>query len=670
MSGTNGRGLRHVRWLQGPLKLLAAGAVLMSIVGVGAIVPVAAPYATAATPPAVGVPNHRTYIFNTFANDPSAGLSSYISAITADLTQASYPPKTLKPTVKDFHDLAGAGIAIIYAHSDATDGLNVEPMGVCKTVVHTLNPLDQYCQPSGTGYDDPAFDAAYSEMQKEGGTLGLTVAPKTNTTLATADLNLAAGVYNGGLDWAIDLRPSGISKLLGSQTMGIVVVAGCHSLGNPLASSFPAKAYFGYPGFAEQCSLVPVNGTDTQHLFDQLVGRNGVGQRTTTTANGFTPLFGFGLANPNGQPVTLNPAVISALPAAGSVVGGGGGGTPGPPPSGGLVKTSGLAAKHTRADQRVAAGRTTESSTVVPGSVQFDTEMDTSNNPNSVIKVAGCGAKLQKGSASWGDDGSSLSFNFTVPQNATGTATLTVSDHKAEAESGGKEGPNDFLDGNQSPSPANGEAPNDSDYAWTVNCNNGQISATVTYSATLTTMVRNHQCPGNCETQDFDLDGNLTVNYSETTTCDVSGGAPSGCTFEVTENSASGSQTTTYFPQPGGSCMATYSGVDLQFASPGPAGAIPASFASNSGSWTVDWGGPAGDWLDLTGTCGPSPDPLVFGDSYMYNALWAPGQATFTESFSQSLGGSACEPNLEDFYGNPTTYCQNATGSLTVSTSG
>jgi hypothetical protein len=82
---------------------------------------------------------------------------------------------------------------------------------------------------------------------------------------------------------------------------------------------------------------------------------------------------------------------------------------------------------------------------------------------------------VQAGSGVWSNGGSELGFNVTTPDDASGTMTLTVEDHKAEADAdagggGGPEGPNDFLDGNQSPSPANGEAPNDSDYVWTLNC--------------------------------------------------------------------------------------------------------------------------------------------------------------------------------------------------------
>ena len=74
--------------------------------------------------------------------------------------------------------------------------------------------------------------------------------------------------------------------------------------------------------------------------------------------------------------------------------------------------------------------------------------------------------------------GTKLSFDLNVPRNPSGsTITLTVHHDKAVADPGRY--PNDWLDGNQSPSPHSGEAPNGTDYQWDVSCRAGAVYKTV-----------------------------------------------------------------------------------------------------------------------------------------------------------------------------------------------
>jgi hypothetical protein len=68
-----------------------------------------------------------------------------------------------------------------------------------------------------------------------------------------------------------------------------------------------------------------------------------------------------------------------------------------------------------------------------------------------------------------------LDFNYTIPENETGTITFTVHAHFAKAQSPGEDSSTFLrLDGNQSPSPQNGVDPNGTDYVWQASCNTVQ----------------------------------------------------------------------------------------------------------------------------------------------------------------------------------------------------
>jgi hypothetical protein len=93
--------------------------------------------------------------------------------------------------------------------------------------------------------------------------------------------------------------------------------------------------------------------------------------------------------------------------------------------------------------------------------------MDTAKT-TGMVTASGCGATVTN--VQWAsDDPTTLNFTINVPQSAAaGTITLTVSNALAVGNPGGL--PNDALDGNQPPSPGNGEAPNGTDYVWQVPC--------------------------------------------------------------------------------------------------------------------------------------------------------------------------------------------------------
>ena len=96
--------------------------------------------------------------------------------------------------------------------------------------------------------------------------------------------------------------------------------------------------------------------------------------------------------------------------------------------------------------------------------VGFDTEMQ-QTNASKVLKIKGCGASIS--GAQWVSP-QFLSYTINIPTKVKGTqATITV--NHADAVAGSPGFPNE-LDGNSNGT--NGQAPNKTNYTWTVSCSN------------------------------------------------------------------------------------------------------------------------------------------------------------------------------------------------------
>lgn len=198
-----------------------------------------------------------------------------------------------------------------------------------------------------------------------------------------------------------------------------------------LFADFDPVAYFGYSTdvVCETAAL------DAETLFSRLSGDSGVENRTTVGAYGLGGFVHEGsrqqlrLSDP-GHPVVLSPAVDSLT-----------------------------------FDEPPSPGATSQ------GHVQFDARM---LEKPSVVGVSGCGATVS--GQHWTDHSTVLAFNLTMPSTASG-GTLTVTVHKNEAVAWPGGSANDDLDGNQSPSPSNGVAPNVSDYVYETPCAGASGSA-------------------------------------------------------------------------------------------------------------------------------------------------------------------------------------------------
>jgi hypothetical protein len=210
------------------------------------------------------------------------------------------------------------------------------------------------------------------------------------------------------------LTRDGIEHFFHNSQLSLVVADACKSM--TFAPDFNAQSYFGYASTACSAEDLP----DMQTLFDRLTGKDGMSFRNTSAAfaeGGWkSPVFELSLQ----RPISLSPAVFDA----------------GVDPA---VTLSPQSPKTRHA--------------------YFDTKMAENTG---IITVNGCGATVSN--EQWTNNDTTLNYDLTIPDQPSNgdTLTLTIGHDKAEAYPGGS--PNDQLDGNQSPSPDSGAAPNQSDY--------------------------------------------------------------------------------------------------------------------------------------------------------------------------------------------------------------
>jgi hypothetical protein len=228
--------------------------------------------------------------------------------------------------------------------------------------------------------------------------------------------------------YGLMISRDGIAHYFSGRGIGIVDAVACHSLS--FASAFDALSSYGY--IPQTCA--PADTIDTKLLWDRLFGSYGVAERTTTAAEAAGGFKEDLMLAPGSRPVVLSPAVESVSPADHS---------------------------------EIASGSST------PVTTKFDARM-VAAGASDVVHASGCGAKIVGGS--WSNRSSTLSFDLHTKRVASDQpVTLTIEPVTAQA-TGTSRGDNDHLDGNQDPSPQNGEAPNDTSYLWHLTCT-GQKSA-------------------------------------------------------------------------------------------------------------------------------------------------------------------------------------------------
>ncbi len=416
-----------------PIKLFAAGTMLLSITGVAALAPVATTAAHAADPTgAVTPPNDDVYIFNNFANQTSGEVSQVESSL------ASFPgyksPKVFESTVTrsvsrriengplshgsatltSFTSMAGAGIIVFLTH-----GVEVK-VGLSPIFVEWDGNHDAAYH-AYFNYIDHGVDPSWIEVDQE----------DTFSALPVGFLGISCSTFGAICEWGISLTPLGITHYFGPNHSGLILAAAC--AGGSESTNFNADAYFGYSSTTNLASVE----SDTQTLFGALSGQSGFANRNTQGAGSLDYSSGFGLdPSIQQQSMTLAPAVDESGLS--------------PPLDGTLTK-----------------GQNT------PASVTFDTQMEPSTS-KSLVTVSGCGATIEKNSITL--SGNTLKFTLEVPSNFEGSnsqATITINHSKAKAASPNFEAK---LDGNGGGQSQNFQAP-ETDYLWHVSCSSICITA-------------------------------------------------------------------------------------------------------------------------------------------------------------------------------------------------
>lgn len=411
---------RRRGWLRKPLTsvlgFVLVAPMLLIATAVGTTV---APLGAAAQPSAaLVVSNPNVDVYDAAGNAAAtAAVNSAVDKLKADHYSlmnhyASTADGTGSATIANFLSLAqqDIGVLIMVTHGSQYGYVGSTCQWTGKT---TVDGSAAYYEPSVMVQFFP------TETQADAAE-GTYAAGSSRCDWATSAPEKGANAY-----WGVALTQEGIQHYFAESDIDLMFGAICY--GATLKDPFGAQDFFGYTPNV----TVGKAGGDLTKLVDDLTGNVKVtddgtapDDRVTTQAAQHISLD---LQGPNGDsptPLVLSPAVTAVDPAENAKLGG------------------------------------SES-----GSVTFDAQMDTSN-VSDVVTVSGCGASITAGS--WNDDGSNLSYTLNIPQDESGTATLTVSNTQAQGAPGGN--PNDKLDGNPTGSGENGSEPSGSDYTWKVLC--------------------------------------------------------------------------------------------------------------------------------------------------------------------------------------------------------
>jgi hypothetical protein len=421
MHGTNSRRLRHARWLGMPLKLVAAGVVLVSLIGVAAVT-FASP-AMAQSDDAVTPPNNSACVFSTFGSPSDSVFGQSILAELPKLkkilekgehyTWTEYVSSTEGVGHRGNTTYDDPGDATLTNFARMTGRIGNSPCGVVIINSHGVN---------SPAIGEASFVVEVHQTVAEASQAAVTYQQEFG--LSSTQVYAAPGVSDYPPNTNVGevmLSASGIRALYsGQQTPGIIFAGTCES--NGLGNSFGTNGtFFGYSG----CPIDSTVISDLDTVFNDLAGNND-GQEVRTTA-GIEATPGSVTATVDAfTDMSLSPAVDPTAT------------TPQP------------------------GGTVTDGSSYQIG---FDTQMNQSNT-NGVVTISGCGA-ASISDVSWSSP-TSLSYTVNVPTRGNGkTGKLTV--EYAEAVAGAPGWPN-TLDGNKHE--MNGQAPTGNSYTEPVTCFN------------------------------------------------------------------------------------------------------------------------------------------------------------------------------------------------------
>ena len=460
----------------------------------------------------IAPPNNRAYIFDTFGNRPDY-LQSYSSLndVSSLLNDEGYRVISYRggaATLANFAKMKGAGVIVLSTHG-YDPAVAYRAHSTCqfgKGLFRPLTPaqVDRY-DPSAGSYADE-FDSCHGKKPREPLLLVETASSTAGAIREYVSAREAGWtqqeIYPIDLpqteSYGLALLEPGLERIFGSDPPTFVFASACYS--DTLASSFGADSYFGYHSTTYDCE----DGPEAKLLFDRLAGRDGPLLRDTANA---WNAGGFGddnFAAHIRQPVVLSPAVSSVSPD---------------------VATA------PAVTIPLGAGSST------PVTLKFDASMS-DENPDSVLSVSGCDGATISG-ASWQDD-ETLNATLDIPKDATdGELTMTI-DHAA-AIGKGTDDRNGELDGNQKPSPSSGVEPNQTDYTWTLPCEQKLYNVHLDYAGTFSdqySITKNGTTATSSESAQFDENRDDSLEFLPPLT--VTPGAP---TLNVTGQASDSSGT-------------------------------------------------------------------------------------------------------------------------------
>jgi hypothetical protein len=428
--------------------------------------------------------NNRAFIYDAFGHEPGfqRGEAS-LANIRHLLEQEHYHVEMFKgatATIPNFVKMAGAGVVVFNMHGADPRSKERRQSGCPfeKGLVHIVEKLD----PQAGEYANEFQTCPYQPMlipeifPTEISWINAYVRYRREGFAANQIAPVASEDAAGRTVYGIAILPALIRKDFGAKPSGLIFASACFSIS--LASDFNAASYFGYRATTYDCET----GTDGNTLFSRLTGHEGTGVRDTRlafNAGGF-PDSNFKAAIRD--PIMLSPDVTSVDPD---------------------VASGSLALK---------AGSTT------PLIVKFGAKMKT-DSASGVVSVTGCGATLS--GASWADDGTLTASIVIPPTQQSGEMTLTV--NHASALGAGSSDPNNELDGNQSPSPANGFEPNGTDYTWQLSCVQSVYNVHIHYSGTFSDFFNGNGATFT-ESANFDQSENVALDFRALT---IAASAPS-----------------------------------------------------------------------------------------------------------------------------------------------
>jgi hypothetical protein len=238
-------------------------------------------------------------------------------------------------------------------------------------------------------------------------------------------------IASSATEIALDLTPAGIRHFFRGKHTGLIFSTGCGT--QALAHDFYAQAVVGYVG--ETCSTNRSGAGDMRLFFKRLAGFDGVQHRTSSAALAAGGYSTGAELRELGEPNAGGPSIHGAVP---------------------LVLTPAVARTDPPDGATIASGPRELT-------VHFDAAMDDRERHDLAV-ATGCSSHITR--LHWRTV-LTLDITLKIPKSAA-ECRVRITLHAAKLHADPRDGYAAPLDGNQAPSPADGAAPNDTNYRLTL----------------------------------------------------------------------------------------------------------------------------------------------------------------------------------------------------------